>query len=131
MTGALYRELILEEYKHPRNRGRVASPTHEAHVRNPLCGDELTVTLNVQDNCIRDIKFDGKGCALSIASSSIFTEHVKGKTIAEVQAMDERVLLSLLGVTPNPMRMKCAVLIMRALANALGSATSGETHGET
>lgn len=119
MSDALYRELILEEYKHPQNKGRVASPTHEAHEHNPLCGDELTLTLSVTDGTIHEIKFDGKGCALSIASASLFTEHVKGRAVTEVQAMNEQELLQLLGVTPNPMRMKCVVLVMKALAHAL------------
>ncbi len=115
----LYHELILEEYRHPRHKGRLPAPTHEARAHNPLCGDDLTVTLDVKDEVITDLKFDGHGCALSIAAASLYTDHILGRTVAEVCAMNEQDLLVLLGVTPNPQRMKCAVLIMRAVASAL------------
>ena len=115
----MYRELILEEYKHPQNKGTLPHPTNTAHVRNPLCGDELTVTLIVKNDVINDVKFQGVGCAISQASASLFTEHIKRKTVDEVLAMDEQEIIALLGFAPNPMRMKCAVLALRGVANAL------------
>lgn len=119
MNDSIYREVILEEYKQPRNKGRLEAPTHTSHVTNPLCGDEVTLNLNVQDGVVKDVRFDGAGCAISQASASLFTEHIKGRRVEEVMAMDEQEMLSLLGFTLNAMRMKCAVLIMRATAEAL------------
>ena len=116
---AMYRELILEEYKHPHNKGAVEHPTHAAHVRNPLCGDELTMTLSVTNGVISDVKFQGVGCAISQAAASLFTEHIKGKKATDVLAMDEEEIVKLLGFAPNPMRMKCAVLALRGVADAL------------
>ncbi len=116
---AMYRELVLEEYKHPRNKGRLAHPTHEARVRNPLCGDELILTLSVQGDVVSDVRFEGVGCAISQASASLFTDHVKGRRVSEVLSMDEREIVRLLGFAPNPMRMKCAVLALRGVADAL------------
>ncbi len=115
----LYRELILEEYKRPKNRGRLEGATHRATRANPLCGDELTLTLLVAEGRIADVRFEGEGCAISQAAASLFTEHIKGKRVAEVEAMDERTILKLLGIELNPMRMKCAVLVMGAVADAL------------
>ena len=115
----LYREVILEEYKHPQNKNKIDTPTHTKHEVNPLCGDELTIELRVEEGKIVSIGWSGRGCAISQASASLFTEEIKGKTIEEVQKMDEQTILELLGITPNPMRMKCAVLVMKATANAL------------
>jgi len=119
MNDEIYRELILEEYKRPKNKGRLAKATHESACKNPLCGDELAVTLLVRNGIMHDIKFEGVGCAISQASASLFTEHIKGKTVEAIGKMDEKVILELLGIDLNPMRMKCAVLIMRCVAAAL------------
>ncbi len=119
MSDALYRELILEEYKHPKNKGSVENPTSTCTKNNTLCGDKLTITLTVSDGVVTDVKFDGIGCAISLASASLFTEHIKGKAVAEIEQMDEKVILDLLGIELNPMRMKCAVLVLRAVAGAL------------
>lgn len=116
----LYREIILEEYKHPQNKNTIDNPTHSKHEVNPLCGDEITIELHVEDGIIKNVGWTGKGCAISQASASLFTEEIKGKLLTEVQKMNEQAVLDLLGITPNPMRMKCAVLIMKATANALG-----------
>lgn len=119
MSDAIYRELILEEYKHPKNRGRVDHATHQCEQSNPLCGDKLHVTLAVSGGTITDVKFEGVGCAISQASASLFTEHIKGKPVADVEKMDEREILKLLGINLNPMRMKCAVLVLRTVQCAL------------
>lgn len=119
MSDAMYREIILEEYKHPRNKGRLAAPTNEARAKNPLCGDEITLTFDVADGVVRDVRFEGVGCAISQAAASLFTEHIKGRTVSEIAAMDEQTILNLLGITLNPMRMKCAVLVMKTTAKAL------------
>ena len=120
----LYREIILEEYKHPQNKGLLENPTAKHHELNPLCGDEITIYLEINDGIIKDISWEGKGCAISQASASLFTEHIKGKTVAEIEKMDEQTILDLIGISPNPMRMKCAVLIMKTTANALTKVTA-------
>jgi len=118
----LYRELILEEYKHPQNKGKIPGAASH-HELNPLCGDEITVYLVVDQGTIKDVSWEGRGCAISLASASLFTEHIKGKSVAEVEAMDEKTILDLIGITPNPMRMKCAVLVMKTTANTLVKVT--------
>lgn len=119
MNDALYREIILEEYKHPKNKGKLENATCSCGKKNPTCGDEITVDLLLSDGKISDVAFDGVGCAISQASASLFTEHIKGMTVAEVEKMDEQEILKLLGIDLNPMRMKCAVLVMRAVSGAL------------
>lgn len=118
----LYREIILEEYKHPQNKEKIENPTHSKHEVNPLCGDQITIELQVEEGIIKAVGWTGTGCAISQASASLFTQEIKGKSVDEVQKMDEQAILDLLGITPNPMRMKCAVLVMKATANALGDA---------
>ena len=115
----LYREIILEEYKHPQNKGVLESHTHSRKEYNPLCGDEITITLDVREGLVFDVAWSGKGCAISQASASLFSAHIKGKKVSEVEKMTEKEILSLLGIELNPMRMKCAVLVMKATANAL------------
>ncbi|MBR9693260.1 SUF system NifU family Fe-S cluster assembly protein [Candidatus Woesearchaeota archaeon] len=119
MSDSLYRELILEEYKHPKNKGTLEKPTCTCKKSNPVCGDEMTITLIVNDGIVTDIKFSCVGCAISQAAASLFTEHIKGKKVEEIENMDEKTILELLGIELNPMRMKCAVLVLRAVAGAL------------
>jgi len=125
MSDALYRDLILEEYKHPHNHGRLEKATHAATTRNSSCGDELAVTLDVANGTIRDVRFDGTGCAISQAAASLFTERIKGLPVADVERMDGEEIVRLLGVRPNPMRMKCATLILKAVAQALAGGKKG------
>jgi nitrogen fixation NifU-like protein len=115
----LYREVILEEYKHPQNKGVLNKFTHTHHALNPLCGDEVTMYLEIEDGMVKNVSWEGKGCAISQASASLFSEHIKGKPVKEVEAMNEQTILDLLDIMLNPMRMKCAVLVMKTTANAL------------
>ena len=138
----LYRDVILDHNKRPRNFGRIeASDTH-AEGHNPLCGDRLTVWLRLKDDRIEDIRFEGKGCAISTASASLMTEAVKGKDKAAVQSLYDRIhslltqqdtvpdaslgkLAALSGVREFPARVKCASLCWHTLNAALerGEAT--------
>ncbi len=118
-SSSLYRELIIEEYKRPRRKKRVGGATHEALVTNPLCGDEVSVQLKVKDGRVIDAGFQGSGCAISQAAASLLTDSIVGKSREEASVMDERAVTGLLGFTPNPMRMKCAILALRALKKAL------------
>lgn len=84
---ALYQELILEHSRYPRNYGRLEAPTHEGHGYNPLCGDEVHLTLYVEEDTIKDIKFEGKSCAICKASASVMTVTVKGQSLSEVERL--------------------------------------------
>jgi nitrogen fixation NifU-like protein len=131
----LYREVILDHNKHPRNFGRLDPHDAEARGHNPLCGDRLTITVNRNGDAIGDLRFEGNGCAISVASASMMTEAVKGKTRAEVEALFQRVhalltdqnagsedlgkLAALSGVRAFPARVKCASLCWHTLNAAL------------
>ncbi len=115
-----YQAQILEHYKRPHNRGRVEPATHQAREANPLCGDEIVLTMRVdgQDR-IEDVRFDGEGCAISMASASLLTDQVKGKTVVEASAMDRASVLKSMGVPLSSVREQCALLPLRALQAAL------------
>ena len=115
----LYRDIILEHWRHPQNKGVLSVATHKAFESNPLCGDEIGVTMRILDGVVEDVRFEGRGCAISIAAISLLTEAVKGRTINEVRALSKRDMLRLLSVTPGPARMKCALLGLRAVQGAL------------
>jgi len=120
----LYRDYILDHYKNPRNAGELADATHRYHDTNPLCGDEITMMLLVEDDRIRDVRFIGRGCAISQASASILTEEVKGKTLEEVRAIDREHVLANLGITISPARIKCALLSLKALKGSAWGLTA-------
>jgi nitrogen fixation NifU-like protein len=142
----LYREVILDHNKRPRNFGRLDPADALANGHNPLCGDRLTVTLNLDGNRIDDVKFDGNGCAISVASASMMTEAVKGKDRAEVGALFDKVhalltqqdapatdlgkLAALSGVREFPARVKCASLCWHTLNAALADAGHPHVPGD-
>jgi nitrogen fixation NifU-like protein len=134
----LYRDVILDHNRNPRNFGPLSQATATAEGFNPLCGDRLTLRVALADDRIADIRFEGEGCAISTASASLMTEAVKGKTRAEALAtfaiihrlltddaaeVDEQLgkLAALSGVREYPARVKCASLCWHTLASALGS----------
>ena len=134
----LYREVILDHNRHPRNFGRLDPHDAEAKGHNPLCGDQLTLTLRRDGNAITDLRFEGNGCAISMASASMMTEAVKGKDRATVDALFQRIhalltqpgassaelgkLAALSGVREFPARVKCASLCWHTLNAALAEA---------
>jgi nitrogen fixation NifU-like protein len=116
----LYREQILDHYKSPRNHGLLEPRDAIAEGQNPLCGDELTVSLRFgEDDVIEDIGFVGQGCAISQAATSMLTELVKGRTAEEVAAMPKEELLDEIGIPLTPVRLKCAILGLGVLKVAL------------
>jgi len=118
---ALYQAQILEHYKHPKNRGVLDPATHAGSESNPLCGDSISLTLRVDgSDRVEDVRFDGEGCAVSMASASILTEQVKGKSLAEVRALDREAILKNLGVPLSAVREQCALLSLHVLRRALG-----------
>lgn len=116
----LYKEHILELYKEPHNYGALEGETHTQHKNNPVCGDETTVHIIVQDEKIKDIRFEGKGCAISIASASMVTDAVKESTLDEVRALNQQDILDLIKIPVGPARMKCALLCLEAIKDAIG-----------
>ena len=135
----LYRDVILDHNRAPRNRGELAPPAHSARGHNPLCGDQLTVYASVRDGVIDDLKFEGSGCAISVASASLMTEALKGKTLTEAERLfgelhevlthsdapvqaDLGKLAALSGVREFPARVKCASLAWHTLRAALADA---------
>jgi nitrogen fixation NifU-like protein len=132
----LYREVILDHNRQPRNFGELPGANHVIEAVNPLCGDKLTLYVNVADGRVEDIRFKGSGCAISVASSSLMTERVKGQTVGESLELFEKVhdlltgaveepaedldkLAALAGVREYPTRVKCASLAWHALKAAV------------
>lgn len=111
MSMDLYREVILDHYKHPRNFGSLPHPTATAHEYNATCGDRIVMEIVVNaQHVVKDIRFSGEGCAISMASASMITEKVKGMKKEEIIAMNTDTIVSMLGTTLTPSRVKCAVL---------------------
>jgi nitrogen fixation NifU-like protein len=145
----LYREIILDHYRTPRNRGELPPPAAHAVGHNPLCGDEIEVYLDVQDGIVADVKVAGQGCSISQSSASMMSQAVKGRSVAEVRALVRRFkglmsldddstgadpalveqvklgdLEALQGVVKFPVRIKCATLAWNTLLEALAQPTA-------
>ena len=116
----LYREVILDHYKNPRSHGLIEDADAVAEGQNPLCGDEISVSVRFgEDDTIEQIGFEGRGCAISQAATSMLTDLVKGRTAQEVSAMPKDELLEEIGIPPTPVRLKCALLGLGVLKVAL------------
>jgi len=116
MSEDIYKEIILDHYRNPRNKGRISGAEISAQDNNPVCGDRLSIDIKLEDNVVSDIKFDGEGCAISQSSASILTEMLMGKTVDELSKFTKDELLEELG-TPSlgPARIKCALLSLKVL----------------
>ena len=119
----LYREVILDHYKNPRSHGLLDPADAVAEGQNPLCGDEVTVSVRFGDgDTVEAIGFEGRGCAISQAATSMLTELVRGRTAREVAAMEKEELLEEIGIPLTPVRLKCAILGLGVLKLALHKA---------
>jgi nitrogen fixation protein NifU and related proteins len=145
----LYQDIILDHGRHPRNFRAIEHPSHFAQGHNPLCGDKVTVYLKLEGDRVADVSFEGRGCAISTASASLMTEILKGKTLAEAEALfktfhakvtggdppatpagleeDAERLEPLTGVKTYPARVKCATLAWHAFEAAIKSGAIGAT----
>jgi nitrogen fixation protein NifU and related proteins len=145
----LYQDIILDHGRHPRNLRAIEHPTHLARGHNPLCGDRVTVYLDIAGDHIADVSFEGRGCAISTAAASLMTEVLKGKTLDEARQLfaqfhasvtggtavelpaalqeDAERLEPLAGVKAYPVRVKCATLPWHAFEAALKSGLAGDT----
>jgi nitrogen fixation NifU-like protein len=117
----MYREVILDHYKNPRGYGVIEDPDAQAEGQNPLCGDEVKISLRFAGDgeTIEDIRFEGRGCAISQAATSMLTGIVKGRTAAQVAELPKEELLEEIGIPLTPIRLKCAILGLGVLKVAL------------
>jgi nitrogen fixation protein NifU and related proteins len=140
--GALYQEMILDHYRRPRNKGALEKADATVEMKNPLCGDEITLQVAFEGDSVCDLRFTGRGCSISQASASMMTQLVKGKSTEEIDAIRKQFrdvmlgnapaddaqlgsLRALSGVARFPARVKCALLAWYALESALAERASG------
>ena len=133
---ALYRQVIMDHYKKPRNRGILEDGSHTINMNNPTCGDRIQLTMKVEDGVVKDVRYEGEGCSISMSSASMMTQAIKGKKIEEALKLakifsdmiqgkeyDEDIDLgdieALQGVSKFPARIKCATLAWKAMEKGL------------
>lgn len=119
MTMDMYKQNILEHYKHPKNFGELPDADVTAHVANPLCGDEIDLMVKFsKDGTVEDVKFSGRGCAISMAAASIMTDKLRGLDKEALKHLESADVLQALGVEVNPSRLQCATLSLKAIHQA-------------
>ncbi len=146
MLEDLYRDTILEHYRHPQGAGTLARPDRRADGQNPLCGDECSVALALVGDRVREVEYRGRGCSISVASGSMMAGEIRGRTLAEVRALEGAVksmlkgqgrdptldmgdIEALEGVSKFPVRIKCALLPWSTLVEALEHPAGGDGAG--
>jgi nitrogen fixation NifU-like protein len=128
----LYRDEILEHYRRPHNFGTLPNPDASYEGSNPLCGDRITLMLEVgDDRTVTDVAFTGRGCAISQASASLLTDEIRGKSLVEVAQIGNQDVLDALGIEISPARLKCALLSIDTLRRALAGMDAAPTPMET
>ncbi len=116
---ALYREAIIDHYRHPRRKGHLDDADIHYHDTNPFCGDDITIELKVEDGKVVDAAFTGNGCAISMATASMIMEEIIGMNIEDLKDWDKETILEMLGIEIGPVRLKCALLPLKALKAGL------------
>ncbi len=117
----LYRENILDHYGHPRNQGKLEDADIACEWDNPVCGDVVRLYIRLNGDVVQEARFEGEGCVISMASASMFTEEIKGKTLAELRALQDEDMFRMLGITLGPARANCGLLPLRVLQAGLSS----------
>src|ERR1700686_3862656 len=125
-----YREYILHHYKNPRNFGRLENPDIRHEEDNPLCGDVIGMDFRIKDGVIDDIRFHGRGCAISQASASLLTERLKGLPLEDAKKIGNVAVLGELGIEISPARIKCALLSLKVLKVGASGLAGGDGHEE-
>ena len=115
MAFDIYKENIIENYKNPKNFGTIKNPTFTLKGNNPLCGDIIQIQLSIKNNIIQDIKFNGQGCAISIASTSLLTEYLKGKNLNKIKKLNKDFMEKLIGVKISIGRIECLLLSLKTV----------------
>ncbi|MBI2143255.1 SUF system NifU family Fe-S cluster assembly protein [Candidatus Woesearchaeota archaeon] len=115
----LYREEIIDHYRNPRNFGEMMDADVSYRDHNPVCGDEITMQLRMENGTVKEAMFTGKGCAISQAAASMLTEEARGKSSKAVVAMTKDDMLKIVRINPGPVRIKCAMLALRALQKGI------------
>jgi nitrogen fixation NifU-like protein len=126
MTTGIYKETILDHYRHPRNFGDLPNANGQAKDANNLCGDVIEMEVRVTAGMIEDVRFRGEGCAISMATASMLTEFSKRKRVSEVKKLGKDDLIRLLGADPGPARIECALLALGVLKAAVNAQQSTE-----
>jgi len=121
----LFRAIVLEHFRHPRNRGPLESRNAEADGANPLCGDRIRVQLRIDDGVVADARFTADACALCIASASLLTEHVRGLRLSDLGTISDSTISTWLEGDPPAARRKCALLPLDTLNRAVASRAAG------
>ncbi len=121
MSTTLYKENILDHYKNPRNFKKTKDFTHSASLNNITCGDEMEVFLKIEDEKIKEIFFDARGCAISISAMSMLTQELEGKKLSDIKEVTDDFVLKMLGLKKETPRVKCALLGIQTLRKALSS----------
>ena len=115
----IYQDIILDHYHHPHNKGKIDHPDNSVLTNNPLCGDKIEMTVILDKNKIKEIKFSGEGCVISQASASMLTDYAKNKSKQELKKLDSKFIIKMLGIDLGVNRIKCAVLPLEALQKLL------------
>ena len=115
----MYQENILEQYKAPHNHGRIENPTTHNHEYNPLCGDEIDLYLIIENGIVKEVKFYGRGCAISQSSASMLTDKIKGKKLDELKKITKEEILEMIGIPLSAVRLKCALLSLDTLRSSI------------
>lgn len=117
----IYQEELLDHYENPSNYGTLPNPDISHEEDNPLCGDKIRMDLYIEDDTIKEVRFSGHGCTISMAAASMLTEKIEGKTLTEVKSLTREDILDMVGIPLGPVRVKCALLALKVLkAGAYG-----------
>ena len=127
----IYRENILEHYKHPRHRGTIEHPDITYEDANPLCGDHIRMDLKVRDGRVEQVAFSGHGCSISQAAASMLCERIEGRPLEEIKQLTREDVLEMLGIELGPVRLKCGLLALKTLKAGVYGITQwpGEDEG--
>jgi nitrogen fixation protein NifU and related proteins len=121
----LYRQYILDHFREPHNYGSLEHPDIHTADSNPLCGDRISIDLAIQDGRVAEVRFSGRGCAISQASASMLTEKIEGASLDELRALTPQDIFDMLGVEIGPARQRCALLALRVLHQGIGGPYTG------